>query len=484
MFKLRNFSFTLIFFPLIVYSAVADNLTKYEADRFISHLVLNDDSLKFYLDPSELRQSERLGIDYQGVTNKFLISYGLSSNLIMAIQSGNYKYRIDSLGDSFSRLSIFVPDEGLQQDYFFLHDKLVSPFTYYSKNWKRIESEYFVFVVSDSIDCNPYSIAVLDAFVGKMIDKLELDKNAKEILKREKIFYYLCKDDNEIERLTGFKTRGIYNLAYDCVVSTYRCHYHELLHLLMNYRLRNLPLYTHPFLQEGFAVAFGGRGGLDPHIVLEAGTYIVESGIADYSEFLTKEEFAENDPSITYPISGLYSKFLWEKLGTSGYKRFYQKYSGTELQVDTMRIDSIDLPPQKEWMDFVHEEASKKTIEFKLRAVSQRAKDSYVTEDSSELYFRVKDTLLITPRTGPSFSYSRKFTELFPSRKYNGEKYAIIATASGISVYNLFTGNLVASYVESFNVPPLAVPNENGDFQFSIPKKIFDEEIANWNLRP
>ncbi len=199
MFKLRNFSFTLIFFPLIVYSAVADNLTKYEADRFISHLVLNDDSLKFYLDPSELRQSERLGIDYQGVTNKFLISYGLSSNLIMAIQSGNYKYRIDSLGDSFSRLSIFVPDEGLQQDYFFLHDKLVSPFTYYSKNWKRIESEYFVFVVSDSIDCNPYSIAVLDAFVGKMIDKLELDKNAKEILKREKIFYYLCKDDNEIE---------------------------------------------------------------------------------------------------------------------------------------------------------------------------------------------------------------------------------------------------------------------------------------------
>lgn len=465
-------------------STKANNLSKEKAERFIRHLATNGDSLRDDVDPAEYIRSERLGINYVGVKNKFLISYELKSDIISEMESGNYKYRIDSLDNHFFRLNIHVPDKDLQQDYYFLNDKLASPITYYARNWKHIESQYFIFVVSDTNDCNSYSVAALDTFVTRMVGKLGFDSDAMELLKREKIYYYVCKDENEIEKLTGFKTRGIYNLAYDCVVSTYACHYHELLHLLVNYKLRDLPLYTHPFFQEGFAVAFGGRGGLDPDVVLNAGIYLEQSGMMDFSELLTKAEFMQNDASLTYPISGLYSKFLFERLGAASYMRLYRKYSGSELEVDTMRIDTTELPPFKDWMDFIHKEASRRAIDLKLPETLQQAQSAYVNEESSRLYFRVKDTLLIALRNQTAFPSSKKFSELFPSRKYHGEKYAIIATTSEVSVYNLFTGNLMASYVQSFTMPPSAVPNENGYFQFSISKKVFDEVTTEWGFHP
>ncbi|HUI29824.1 MAG TPA: hypothetical protein VLX91_06370 [Candidatus Acidoferrales bacterium] len=476
MIRLIVFSYVVSF----VCSAQANVLSNQDAERFIRHLAANSDSLKADADPAEYRLSGRLGIKYIGVKNKFLISYELRSDIIQDIESGNYKYRIDSLDTQFSRLSIIIPGKNIQQDYCFRNGKLVSPLAYYSRNWKRIDSRYFVFIVDDTNACNSYSIAVLDAFVKRIANKLRFGSDAFERLRREKIYYYICKDQDEIEKLTGFKTRGIYNLAYDCIISTYTCHYHELLHLLMNYRLGVLPLYTSPFLQEGFAVAFGGRGGLDPDVVLEAGLYLEQSGMMDFSQLLTRREFMENDASLTYPVSGLYSKFLFEKLGATGYINLYRKCSGAELQVDTMRIDTSDLPSSREYADFMRKEISRNIIEVKLPANFELTQGSDIAEDSSRFYFRVRDTLLIAVNGQPAIFYSKKFAELFPSRKYRGEKYAIIVNPSEVLVYNLFTGNLIASYVESFALPPLVVPNRDGYFYFSIFKRVFDEGMTEW----
>ncbi|MCZ7612273.1 MAG: hypothetical protein M5T52_01650 [Ignavibacteriaceae bacterium] len=49
----------------------------------------------------------------------------------------------------------------------------------------------------------------------------------KKTIQKEKLIYILCKDENEIEKLTGYKARGMGNLAYDYVITTYNCHYHE-----------------------------------------------------------------------------------------------------------------------------------------------------------------------------------------------------------------------------------------------------------------
>jgi len=476
-----------IVLPLIFFfvdSTTANDLSKQQVQQFIRHLVTDNDSLKDDVDSAGYLQSQRLGIKYDGTKYKFFISYELNSDIASEIEKGNYEYKIVPLGDRFFRLNIFIPQTNLQQDYYFLNDKLVSPITYYARNWKRIESRYFVFVVSNTNNCNPYSVTALDKFVERMVSKLGIDSVSNDLLKREKIYYYLCSNEDEIEQLTGFKTRGIYNLAYDCVVSTYACHYHELLHLLMNYKLRNLPLYTHPFFQEGFAVAFGGRGGLDPGVVLNAGIYLEQSGMMDFSDLLTKQGFMQNDASLTYPISGLYSKFIFENLGAEGYIRIYRKYSGDRYQVDSMRIDTNDFPSSRKFQDFFRDLSLQLAVDIKIPSSLQYTTDSYVAENSSRLCFRVKDTLLIALKDEPIFPYSRKFSELFPSRKYHGEKYAVIADSSEILVYNLFTCNLIASYVESFNMPPLPVSNEGGYFQFSISKKIFDEGMAEWLLHP
>lgn len=143
---------------------------------------------------------------------------------------------------------------------------IIFPSNYYSQGWKTTESRFFKFYISTPELFNAYTAERLDNFVLKMSSVLEYSEEDLALLEKEKIFYYFCKDDFEIEKLSGFKTLGIYNLASDLIITTYNCHYHEICHLLMNYKIKNVPLFTHPLLQEGFAVAYGGRGGREPII--------------------------------------------------------------------------------------------------------------------------------------------------------------------------------------------------------------------------
>lgn len=476
---------TLIFIASAVLfsdETVAQIVTSQRIERFIRHLVSDSDSLRYDIDPAGLQQSSRLGIKYEGVKNKFLISYGLTAQVLPSFLNGSFASEIDSLPDGFCRLNLAVPQLDFHRTYYFRNGNLVSPIAYFSRKWKRIDSKFFTFVVSDTVSTNTYCISVLDRFIERMVDFLGIDSVSNVLLKREKIFYYLCKNQDEIRSMTGFNTRGIYNLAYDCVVSTYPCHFHELLHLLMNYKLRMLPLYAHPFFQEGFAVALGGRGGLDPGVVLNAGIFLEKSGSLDFSELLSKDGFEKNDPSISYPVAGLYSKFLMERVGIGNYIRLYRDYSGTEDEVRTMRIDTSRLPPSTEWMEFIGTEDSCSPVGITVRKPFPSAVDNgrmgFMVSDSSRIYFWIKDTLLLTPVASPPIYCSDKFRELFPSREYTGQKYSIIADSSGISIYNLFTGNLIASYVKSFALPPRKVEREKGYFKFSAARSLFDEPPA------
>ena len=449
------------------------------AVAFIRHLALDSDSLNSDIDPSGVRLAGRLGIVYQGVRCKALISYAPDRKVSSLIIGGSYEYRVDPLEDGFSRLNLSVPPVNFKASYFFKDQKLVSPMTYYSRHWKRYASRFFVFVVSDTDMINEYTRTTLDNFVERMGRTLRLDDSAIDKLNKEKIYYYLCSGQDEIEELSGFRTRGIFNIAYDCIISTYPCHFHELLHLLMNYKLHNLPLYTTPFLQEGFAVAFGGRGGLDPGPVLDAGIYLEKSGIADFKDLLSKDDFTSCDPSISYPIAGLYSRFLVGTIGMEEYIDLYERYSGTADYVDSLKIDTALFPPGSEWKHFLDVMEAERAIRIgekheRIKRIYSAA-EAEVSTNNSRYFFLVRDTLLVSAAASRGISRSDKFSELFPSRKYCGEKYAVIADSSGVSVYNLFTGNLVAAYVMSFSIPPVTVPKKNGLFGFSAPVDLFDE---------
>jgi hypothetical protein len=344
---------------------------------------------------------------------------------------------------------------------------------------KQNNSKHFRFFIVDSLAFNAYSVGKLESFIDTAMRRLEYSAEDMRQLESAKIFYFACKDEKEIEEFTGYNTSGLYFLPYDYLITRFNCHYHELLHLLINFKLKHLPLYTNPFLQEGFAVAFGGRAGKEPEVINETGKFLIQSHFQEYQPLLQTGEFRNTDPSIAYPVAGIYNLFLFNRLGTEKYLKLYKKYSGQTDAVSWQGIDPLDLPSATDWERFLQEFENSQPVSFPAAtnpAVQiSGGRSGGIVQTGDYLFICLRDTMLLRGQNSLSLFYSSKFAELFPGRKYNGEKYAVLADTGEISVYNLFTGNLIAKYSLSFSLTGKPVPKENGLYQFLIKKSCFDE---------
>jgi len=477
---------TLLLFILLFPLSLAQNLTDSSAKKFIELLISDSEKLNEYVFRDEFVIANRFAIEYEGVKNKFLIANEIPLDMQKDLQDGKikYNYTIKKLEDNLSLLTINIGAQNFRKEYLFKDSQLISHAYFHSRNWQKITTDYFVFYISDKTLFNDYSILQLENFVKKMIAILDYSDTEIEKLKQQKIYYYLCKDENEINKLTGFTIRGIYNLAYDYIITTYNTHYHELLHFLINNKLKKLPLYTHPFLQEGFAVSCGGRGGLEAHTILEMGAFLIKSGFCDYKELLSKTDFQKVDASISYSVSGLYMDFLIKQTGINDYLKLYLRYSGDSEKVFSEIIDTSEFPTDDKWQLYVDSISNQNPIKVKDEISAENLKllhssnGSKVYEIDNYYYFKIKDTLLVSSLTKIDGYSSKIFRENFPDRKYTGEKYLIIANQNEVSVYNLYTNNLIGKYVASFTLPPKNVIMQNGYYEFLINKNLFDEEIT------
>jgi hypothetical protein len=471
----------LLFLPLSLYS---QNLSQIRADEFISKLIKNSNGLEKFVLSQELKISKRLNIKYEGVKNKFLISYDIDLVIKDQLDKDNliYDLQIERLDDSFSRLYFEIPSKNYIKEFYFKGDYLISPLYFHTANWKRIESDHFIFLISDPGLFNRYSIDNLENFLNRITSVLKLDEGQVNNLLNNKIYYILCRDEDEIKKLTGFRTRGIYNLAYDYVITTFNSHYHELMHLLINYSLSELPLYTHPFFQEGFAVAFGGRGGKEPKVILDLGLFLQQSNMLDYSALLSKSGFYQVDISLSYPLGGLYNYFLIEELGIESYLKLYLKYSGSAERINNIIINPSDLLPVNNWKNFLSEYSKKKIIEikneFNFPKLIFESPFARISENATHYFFQIKDTLLVSTDDKICEFQSKKFAEVFKNRQYSGEKYLIIVNYNEVAIYNLYTNNLMANFISSFSIPMKLVPQKDGFFEFSVLKKLFDESLS------
>jgi hypothetical protein len=471
----------ILFNPLLSFS---QQISEENAEKFINYLIYDKDNLDNFIDSSEIEISNRFNIHYKNVSKKYMISYDIDVNIKKKIRQNEIEYTVltRALNGVYSKVIFNVSQLNYQIEFFFKNKMLISPITYYTKDWNRIESPNFIFIISDTTLFNQYCIDNLEDFYLKMSSLLSFNKSQLNRIKSEKIYYFLCKDEKEIKQLTGFNTRGMYILAFDYIVTTFNSHYHELSHLLINYKFQSLPLYTHPFFQEGFAVAFGGRGGKEPNIILNLGSFLVKSNFLDYTSLQNKNDFYKYDVSLSYPVSGLYNLFLINKIGIERYLKIYQKYSGSAQEIELSRILQKDLLEFSLWQDFINnlhfsrisfeEPKSKLSLVFKNESI-------VIYEDSEKYYFYLKDTILIKSTDISTGYKSKMFYEIFPNREYNGEKYVILISESELSIYNLYTNNLIDNFANSFSVTLSSIPNENGIFRFSIPKNLFDEELKN-----
>jgi hypothetical protein len=471
----------LFLLPAISYSQVLSNGV---AEEFIQSLIEESEELRNYVLPDELQLSEQLNITYDNVKHKFLISYDIDPLVKSKIinEQLNYEYKIVELLDDHSRLEFIVPSLNYKKDFYFKGEHLISPIHYHTQGWKQIESEHFIFVISDPSLFNSYCVDNLEKFYEQAAYKLELNDEQFENIRSNKIYYFLCKDEDEIKKLTGYRARGLNILAYDYVVTTFNNHYHELMHLLINYKLQKLPLYTHPFFQEGFAVAFGGRGGKEPKVILDLGLFLQKSNMLNYTSLLSKNDFYKEDVTLSYPLSGLYNLFLINELGVENYLKLYLKYSGSADEVGQMVIPQNDLPSTDKWESFLDDYSKNRMVELENEGndLNLIYEDSTirVLENSTHYFFQMKDVFLIPDGNNFEEFQSKKFNEVFKDRKYSGDKYLITANANEVAIYNLYTNNLIANFVSSFSVPMKTVPEKNGYFEFYVLKSLFDEPLS------
>ncbi len=90
-----------------------------------------------------------------------------------------------------------------------------------TRDWHRAESEHFAFFVSDEALFNDYCIDNLERFFDTAAGVLTFDDDELERIEREKIYYFLCRDQEEIKLLAGFHARGMFIVAYDFVVTNF-----------------------------------------------------------------------------------------------------------------------------------------------------------------------------------------------------------------------------------------------------------------------
>jgi hypothetical protein len=481
-------------FILVLFMAL-NSFSQNVENKFIDALINNRDNIADYIDKGELSRSERLGIIYTDIKNKFLISYDIPDEIKAGFRMGKYSYSLQTLqlGDGFSVITLAIPASSYLQKFYFLNDKFVPPSKYFSRNWQTKQSKYFNFRLSEPKYFNDYCIKRLDDFVDLVADTLGFTGDERLMLELEKIDYILCTDENEVEKITGYKSKGQAILAYDEIVTAYPTHFHEVTHLLINYKLKQLGLYTLPFFMEGFAVAMGGRGGMAPEVITDIGHFLQKSGFMTYDSILTYNAFYNQDATMTYAVSGLYNAFLISQLGPESYLSFYKKLNGNIDYIKSIRSSDIKLPAQESFNNFLVQYNNREQIlinKNNLIIPPEHMLDLGGAILSSGDFYKIFiiDKLLANPSENININagYSKLLPSIFNISVDSSQiksKYCITADSISVRIYNLYNDELIYNYNKSFSLANLEIPVYISDgykyFTFLIQRSIFNNDFDN-----
>lgn len=460
-------------------------LSQTTPQKFFDALIYDKPEITEYINKNELEKSQRLGITYTGVKNKFMLGYELPDEIITGIRSGKYKYNIkeNTLGDDFIEVTFSVPDANFSKVYYF-NDGFIANSTYFAGKWKKAESRYFTFSIEEPKYFNDYCIKRLDDFVDMIADTLGFTISEKRILEKEKIGYIFCADEMGVEKITGFNAKGLAMLGTDEVVTLYQTHFHEVAHILINYKLKSLGLYTLPFFMEGFAVAVGGRGGMAPRVVTDLGFYLQKTGELTYDSIYTYEQFRAMDGSMTYPVAGLYNSFLLNELGGEKYLELYRKANGDLEYVKNISISQLSLPEFEKLDTYLTNYIDDKFMYVDekdtiiLQTIDFGTGGGFIKAGNYIKFFILNKYFVGFSGIETSKNYiSRKYLELKNTNHYSEMKYSVIANEESISIYDLFNDELIFSYSIGLSTYMKSIPHKDGYFNFYIKSGLFDNNF-------
>jgi len=188
----------------------------------------------------------------------------------------------------------------------------------------------------------PMALEAADDFVAAIADSIGLSDDDVATLEEKKIEYFYCDSDSTVQKLIGHLVKGTWDMASNDVISAFFPHNHEIVHLLVNYKLRTLPLYTQPIMREGIAVHYGGRWGKAPSALIYLGGFLQQQGLVQVDSIITMGRFqTQAGADMAYPVAGLFTSFLLDKIGRDKYFDLYRSLSGTFQEVNSMSAPGV-----------------------------------------------------------------------------------------------------------------------------------------------
>lgn len=454
-------------------------------------------------DARTVERSHRMGVAYADVPIKLDCASPLLAAL-PATRDGRVTVAVEteSPGGDTTRLIVRIASgaDTIATAYFAEHASsgwgLTSPLYYYSHGWKVRQTEYVDVYYADESLLNDYACSAMDDVIETVGAKLRLRPDDFAELRLKRIDYFLGSGD-DVRRMTGFDTQGMTDLQTDAVVSRSLPHEHELTHLLVNYRLKRLPLYTLPLLQEGLAAYCGGRWSKSPQAIAYQGYITLSNEIGRLDDLLTRAGFL--DPAVgaeaAYPIAALFTGYLLEERGLEDYLSLYAALSGSDSQVGSFDANRVKAAIEKvcgvPWTDVAagfeaywkqlplqgilpdtSRPSSQPGIEIDTAGVRVSIwNDSTLVHVVVDLPPEVREGVIAIPSANHTLSptyRSRLFAERFPQATYTGEHIGIRFSAEEATAYDFLTNKLLASYIDALSLQPGYRDSASGTLRFAV----------------
>jgi hypothetical protein len=310
----------------------------------------NLESAGFLWTPDVRERSSRLGISYQGAPLKVDCASPIVRNLevMRNFLQPPVKDTKELMDGKFVRLeySAIVGGELVNHLYYAEKDGdyywLTAPQDMYTELWPIRETKYLRLHIDPDRMRFIHNVGFdqADKFIEKTSLALGLSRADLRHLESVKIDYFYCGSDELVTELTGHKIKGMFDMPTGDIVSSFFPHFHEIVHLLTDYKLRDIPLYVQPIIREGLAVHYGGRWGKAPESMDQLGTYLLQQDIISLDSLLSMNGFQDNASSgIAYPVAGMFAGFLLERIGQDKFLNLYRSLAADFETVYSMTIE-------------------------------------------------------------------------------------------------------------------------------------------------
>lgn len=353
--SIRLFPVLFVIFGLVAIFSTAKAQHSGAAPMLSSYFDLmvsgNYESASYLWTAAAQERSNKLGIKYKDIPLKMDCTSPIVQDLELMknyLQPPVKRYE-NIFDDKAQKLyySAIVNGKNVQHTYFAEDDGrnywLTFPQDLYAKDWTIKETQYFrLHIHPKQLEyVNSLLLDEADKFVARIGDSLGLSVYDLRHLESVKIEFFFCDSDELVEKITGFRTRGMYDKASSDIISSFFPHYHEIVHLLADYSLREVSLFVHPLFEEGLAVHYGGRWGKSTESLIPLGVFLYEQGIVSLDSMLDYNKFRSSEADIAYPLAGLFNRFILEKCGKQKYMALYRKLSGSNARMSALPVDSV-----------------------------------------------------------------------------------------------------------------------------------------------